>query len=454
MVNTELAKFYLEGLLSTIGNAVTIVNENGIVMHWNKSAEKMYDIKSEEIINKDIRGFFSENNLKVLNVLENEDILSHVYHRPRFDKHVLLNASPLYDDLGALIGAITIEHDMTNLLKKDNDNYSDVEIDMSEWDHAEIEESFSIIKGKSPLMLKTIQVASQAARSDATILITGESGVGKELFVQAIHQASGRRNENLIPINCGAIPSELFESELFGYEGGAYTGASKSGKIGKIELANKGTLFLDEVGELPAEMQVKLLRVLQEREVYRIGGIQPIKVDIRVIAATNQNLEDMVSNGSFRSDLYFRLNVISLEVPPLRERKEDIPELIQHHLIELAKRHNKNSLIFTPESLQVFIEYNWPGNIRELSNLVERVVVLGNKERVDYNEVLKYFPTVKTKNVSIYNTKDEHVSEKRRILNALQDTYGNKTAAAKKLGMSRGTLYKKIKQYGLFNQVK
>ena len=285
------------------------------------------------------------------------------------------------------------------------------------------------------------------------MLILGESGTGKEMFAQAIHRASYRKSKAFVPINCAAIPKELLESELFGYEGGAFTGARKEGKPGKFELANGGTIFLDEIGSMPLEMQAKLLRVLEERKFERVGGNNKIQLDARIIAATNENIEEAVKKGQFREDLYYRLNVITLDIPPLRERIDDIPILCEELLDYLAKELECQRKTIDNKTLKILKDYDWPGNVRELRNVLERGMNFshGNiilpkhlpervstnlKPSVDYDEI---YPL------------DEIVAqaEKEAIINALNKTKGNKTKAAKKLGIHRTALYKKIEKYDL-----
>ncbi len=269
--------------------------------------------------------------------------------------------------------------------------------------------------------------------------------MGKELFAEGVHQASNRRDSPFVAINCGAIPAALFESELFGYAQGAFTGAVKGGKKGKLDAAKGGTLFLDEVAEMPLELQVKLLRVLQERLYYRVGEHKAIPLDVRIVAATNRNLEEMIEAGTFREDLYYRLHVIQIHIPPLRERMEDLPELIQRFAHEFAVRYEKVVPTFDAEVMYMLMNHRWEGNIRQLRNLVERVVILTN----DAESVIHWYHLPEA-----FQRQGKHLSstvrsikdERHDIELALQKTYGNKSAAAKMLGISRATLYNKLKQ--------
>lgn len=451
----EQTIFYLQTLLEMSNDAVAVINQHGEVLFWNKGAEQTYNIQHDEIVGKKIYKFFRKEDLKVLQILETEEPVHSVYHRPRPDKHVLINSAPVYDADKRLIGALSIEQDITHTVKL-NEKLSIASSELYQLKYQfyqkQLESPFSKIKGKSALIQQPIQLAMKVAKTDATVLISGESGVGKELFAQAIHETSLRKDEPFIPINCGAIPHALFESELFGYERGAYTGAAKEGKPGKIELADGGTLFLDEIGELPLDMQVKLLRVLQENEVYRIGGTVSKRVNLRVIAATNRDLEKMVEEGAFRSDLFYRLNVVPLPLPSLRDRVEDIPELVQYFLHELAIKYQKLVSTIDSKTMDLFLQYDWPGNIRELRNIIERLIILSEGRKINFSELLACFPkkvVIGKTNVGTSLAEEKTALEKTRIEEALRKTYGNKSAAAKELGMSRASLYQKIERYGI-----
>jgi len=310
------------------------------------------------------------------------------------------------------------------------------------------------IIGRSPAMANLLETVAHVAPSEATAMITGESGTGKELIAGAIHFNSPRKNGPFVKINCAAITETLLESELFGHEKGSFTGADRR-KEGRFYQANGGSLFLDEVSEMPLTMQVKLLRVLQERELTRVGGEKVIKVDVRVIAATNKNLANLITDGLFREDLYYRLNVVSLEIPPLRERRDDIPLLAQHFLEMFAAKNRKEIKGFTPRAMDQLIRYDWPGNVRELMNAVERGVVLARAEYLDNEDLAiiqspsqhpaEILPVIDDKD---NNTTLEQV-EKDTILRTLENTSGNKSEAARSLGITRKTLHKKLKKYGV-----
>jgi DNA-binding NtrC family response regulator len=315
-------------------------------------------------------------------------------------------------------------------------------------------EKFKLI-GQSKPMEDLFRRMELVAPSRANVLITGASGTGKELVANALHEHSPRSASRFLPINCAAIPAEILESELFGHERGAFTGAA-SRRQGKFELAHHGTLFLDEVGELPLEMQVKLLRVLEEREFMRVGGSDTVKVDIRVIAATNSDLEAAVAEGRFRSDLYYRLKVVTLEVPPLRERRDDIPVLTRHFLKIFATENDREGMCFTAAALGILVGAPWPGNVRELRNLIESLVVLAPSSEIGVEQLpAEYRPadSVEDEDRAVRTlgggtlTMDE--IERRAILDALERTGGNRTQAAARLGIGLRTLQRKLKDYKL-----
>lgn len=311
--------------------------------------------------------------------------------------------------------------------------------------------SWDTIIGNSLVMQHVKMMSSKAAKTDSNVLIIGESGTGKELFAHAIHNDSKRFDGPFVKINCAAIPKDLLESELFGYEEGAFTGAKKHGKVGKFELANGGTIFLDEIGDMPLDMQVKILRVLQEKEIERIGGNRTIPIDTRIIAATNRDLKERIREGEFREDLYYRLNVINIEVPPLRKRKEDV-ELITLKLMEkLSNNLGRYVSNITVEALESLKQYNWPGNIRELENVIECAINMTDTESIEMQHLPAFMiaePSDELKDTPLVSlrTAVEEV-EKSTIHNCLKAVGYNKLKAAKILGISRTSLYEKIEKY-------
>jgi DNA-binding NtrC family response regulator len=322
---------------------------------------------------------------------------------------------------------------------------------------------FHNIVGNSKGMREVFDIAETVFENDITVLITGESGTGKELIAEAIHYNSPRRAKPFVKLNCVAIPETLLESELFGYEKGAFTGAARQ-KLGKIELANQGTLLLDEIGDMSLATQAKLLRVLQEKEVERVGGVKPIKVDVRIIASTNQDLSQLVREKCFREDLYFRLNVLPIHMPPLRERSEDIPLLVDHFISLSKAKFHKDIEGFSEDAMNLLINYAWPGNVRELENVVQRAIILAKERAIEEwslpPEIRRqrkegYFDMEKLETDLPLNDKVEMIvaeAEKKLIIQALDTVGWKREEAASLLGTSLKTLYNKMKRYGLLDQ--
>jgi DNA-binding NtrC family response regulator len=314
----------------------------------------------------------------------------------------------------------------------------------------EVDKRYRLVAGASAKLNAVISAAKRAAASKSTILLLGESGTGKELFARAIHNWSERKDRPFVAINCVGLSKELLESELFGHEKGAFTGANQL-KRGKIELANGGTVFLDEVGDISEELQTKLLRFLQEREFDRVGGNQLIRVDVRIIAATNRNLETAVKEGRFREDLYYRINVVPIVLPPLRGRKEDVPALAQFFMQRFSDESKKNFTEISQEAMEALMGYDWPGNVRELANVIERSVVLGQPPTLQIEDLSPAIVAAESDagNRSISPSYHESIDEYRRevIVNALAQTQGNRAAAARLLGLQRSYLLKLIKSF-------
>jgi transcriptional regulator with PAS, ATPase and Fis domain len=318
---------------------------------------------------------------------------------------------------------------------------------------------FASLRTLSPKMEAAVNVARKISESEVTVLIHGETGVGKEVFAKAIHNASSRKEMPFIPVNMASIPEGLFESELFGYDEGSFTGSRKGGKQGIFELANGGTLFLDEIGELPLSAQAKLLRVIQERTYRRVGGLKQYKLDVRLITATNRNLLEEMQQKRFREDLYYRLCVVPIQIPPLRERKEDLPLLISNILSELSTKYRKN-IKLSDEVIAVFQQYDWPGNVRELANVLERVITTSPQGQVELDQIpeLNLFPMFAYDSASGYAPIHEapevklnimlESTERDMITRAINDSK-SKTEAIQRLGISRKTFYAKLNKYKL-----
>jgi DNA-binding NtrC family response regulator len=312
----------------------------------------------------------------------------------------------------------------------------------------EVDKRYRLIAGKSTKMRQAIDAAKKSAASKSTVLLLGESGTGKELFARAIHNWSDRKDRPFVPINCVGLSKELLESDLFGHEKGAFTGAHQV-KKGKMEIAHGGTVFLDEVGDISAELQTKLLRFLQEREFERVGSTQPIHVDVRIIAATNRDLQSALKDGTFREDLYYRLNVVPIKLPPLRERKEDIPDLAEFFTARFVKEAKKAPMEITVPAMAKLVAYHWPGNVRELANTIERAVVLGQESRIELDDLVPIIAATDVKGPSARLSYHEAIDGHRRevIMQALSRTDGNRAAAARLLGLERSYLLKLMKSF-------
>ncbi|ADO77692.1 sigma 54-interacting transcriptional regulator [Halanaerobium praevalens] len=380
----------LDAIIESVSDGIYITDGNADTIRINSSYEKITGIKSEEVLGKNMeelveKGVFSES--VTFKVFEERAPVS-VMHEIKTGQTVLSTGHPVFNEEGEIVRVVTTARDVKELnhvkeelnkAKKLSEKYYS-ELEKLRKQQAKMED----IVVKSGEMKNVMDLAIQMGRVDSTVLITGESGVGKEVVAKAIHQSSERTSGSLIKVNCGAIPDNLLEAELFGYAEGSFTGAKKGGKPGMFELADGGSLFLDEIAELPLNLQVKLLRVLQEEEIIRVGGTKPIKIDVRIIAATNRDLAKMLKEGEFREDLFYRLNVVPIEIPPLRERKEDISQLIFKFLDDFNKKYNKNKKIDL-DTINFLESYDWPGNVRELKNLIERFVVISEKDIIDLN---------------------------------------------------------------------
>lgn len=446
----NIARSRLNTVLNTVDEAICIIDDEDAVTHWNHRAEILYNIKAEKIVGNNIEEYFS--NLMVTKVIKERGGVSSVYHQPCKDTHVLISANPV--KIGSkIVGGVSAERNITEVVQlneKLNDASSQVQELQSRINLITGRNNpFAYIRGHHQKLTQLINMAKKVAVTNATVLIIGESGTGKELFARAIHEASKRSDKPFIVVNCAAIPVNLFESEVFGYEGGSFTGANRQGKAGFFENANGGTLFLDEVAELSPGLQVKLLRVLQDNILYRVGGSKPVKIDVRIIAATNRNLEEMLVNGHFREDLYYRLNVITLNVPPLRERREDIPELVHQFAQGYSQLYGRRIARIKPEVMAVLMAYPWPGNVRELKNVIERMVILSDSEVISKEHIpdaLQQHGKLADK-AGLASVTEQ--TERELIIRTLKQTNGNRSQTARMLGIPRSTLYYKMSQLGL-----
>lgn len=449
----EILEAYFETMIKTMDASISVIDEKARVMVWTEGAERIFSLKAKETIGHPITEFFPLEMLETLKSLQSGQSLYRHQHQPREDLVVLINTNPIYLH-DKIIGAVAAETDITSQVRLNQELLNaNKKVNHLQQEMAKLSptpDPFAQIKGTSLPIRHIKSMIQKLSATQATVLITGESGVGKELFAKAVHDVREGSNAPFIAINCGAISPTLFESELFGYEKGAFSGADQKGKKGMIELARGGTLFLDEVGEMPLDMQVKLLRVLQEKKYYSVGGTKQIEADFRVLAATNKNLEELVKEGKFRQDLFYRLNVVTLKIPPLRERLEDTIELAHFFLYEFSLRYNRPIHAISQNVMQNLLQYDWPGNIRELRNAIERLVVFAT-DGIIKEEDLPYSLQGQTKQVPIelppdlFSLQEEiEAHERRVILRAIELENGNKQAAAKRLGISRATLYNKL----------
>ena len=428
-------KSTLETVLEVAYEGVAVLDEQNTITLANARFCNKVGQSKEDVIGQHINKFIpaTDNNIP-LKVLEIND------------KPCVISTMPMTEEGGAKGFVIKLYEDLDQLadvlqqlnrLNMQLDYYKDELYKANGTSY-----TISSIVSNNDIVAKIKAQILKVSRSNSTVLVIGESGTGKELFAHSIHNASGRRKEPFIKVNCSAIPSELAEAELFGYEDGAFTGARKHGKPGKFELADGGTIFLDEIGDMPLLLQGKVLRVIQEKEIERIGDVKTRKVDVRIIAATNKNLSDLVSEGKFREDLYFRINVIELKIPPLRERKADVPVLTDHFIRKYSKLFTKNVDGITDAALAALVQYDWPGNIRELENIIERMMNYVESGLINLQDIPEGIRSSKQA-VSITGQSLATI-EQEAIRAALAETQGNKSKAARLLGISRSKLYEKL----------
>ena len=446
-----------EAVLNNILNGILITDPEGYVIFFSDTYGKFLGMDPKEKIGKHCTEVIENTRMHIVA----QTGIPEINHPHRImSRDMVVQRIPIWIDgrLVAVFGQVMFENvkDVTVLANKLNLLESKVELFQKELVNLRSSRySINNIHGKSKIITELKRLALKAATVNSTVLLMGESGTGKELFAHAIHDASTRRLNSFIRINCAAIPKDLLEAELFGFEPGAFTGAKRA-KPGKFELAHHGTLFLDEISELPLEMQPKLLRILEDKEVERLGGTSITKCDFRLIAATHENLEELVEQGRFREDLYYRLNVIPLKIPPLRERKEDIHILAGHILASLAKDSGRSITKISDDVLKIFENYSWPGNIRELSNIIERTLysIEGVEDTIRVDHLPMIFQTQRERlpNVQISSWKNmREASEKEAILQALRVCNNNKQSAAQFLGIHKTALYKKIKKFNIQN---
>lgn len=474
-----------------VSDGIYLSDKRGVVIYVNKSYSRITGIQDDEIVGKHMQSILDEKYLTgeyVLLVVEssNQEIIKSTTNNKEFcitkkpiaicnmvlehkkeisvmgilgvsekGKQIIFEGKPYFNNQGELTHVLTVIIEITELTKlKEKLEY--IEEKSREYINRleslrnnQVEEE---LIGKDPSTEKIRQLINRVAKIDATVLITGETGVGKEVVAKEIYKKSNRNAGPYIKVNCAAIPENLLESEMFGYEKGSFTGALRKEKLGYFELAQGGTLLLDEIGEMPVKLQSKLLRVIQEREITRIGGTKPIRIDVRIIAATNQNIEEQIKNGTFREDLYYRLNVIPIQIPPLRERKADIAILAHKFLVKFTEKYNRNKE-FEITAIDALERYNWDGNVRELENTVERLVILGNETSINGNDIINILGknkfscnVIDNDNITLKEATD--ILEKNIIEKALRK-YKSSRKAAKVLGVTQPTILRKAKALGI-----
>lgn len=439
---------YQNAIVESMSDGLLTIDNKGFVTYINEIGAEILGVNRKEALGKHVSDLVDFKPV-ILNVLETgQGYIDKEFILPNkagVNMHFVKTAVPIRDENGNITGVVDTFRKIKRVQKMINEMVGA---------HANF--GFDSIVGSSPSIKESIRLAKIAAKSSSNVLINGESGTGKELFAHAIHKASARKDQPFITVNCAAIPRELIESELFGYEGGAFTGALKNGRPGKFELANGGTIFLDEVGDMPLDMQAKLLRVIQEKKITRIGGTNVFDIDVRIIAATNKNLLDECNQENFRRDLYYRLNVLNIVVPPLRERKGDIEEVAYSLMAKINKKLGKNVVEISDQAMKYLVDYNWPGNVRELENTIERAINLCSTKQICVKDLPLYIlkpgsgTTTDDRNGEGTQTIESiEEMERRAIAKALAVMNGNISQAANALGISRNTLYNKINKYNL-----
>lgn len=449
----KLAK--LLPILDSITDAVFIDDKDGFCIWCNKSCEELYNISIDDVRGKHVdvlerTGIFSPSVTR--RVLDEKREIT-IIHENRHGKKLLTTGMPIFDDAGKIMKIITTSRDITQLTGSNDtlditptplinvNDIHDMDLDFDETD----------IIAESLTMQNVLSLARKLATVNSTVLITGESGVGKGLIARLLHEEGNRSEGPFVTVNCGAIPENLIESELFGYVPGAFTGSRAEGKRGLFEAAQHGTIFLDEISELPLNLQVNLLRVIQEREITPVGGVDSIPIDVRIVSATNKSLRELVKQGKFREDLFYRLNVVPVNVPPLRDRPEDLLPLIHSNLLKCNEKLNENKSI-SPDALALLFKYPWPGNIRELQNIIERLTITTNGDLITEDNLPIFLKqeamTNANTNVNLSLAEAMEKAEKAILERALAD-YGSTRAMAKALQVSQPTIVRKLHKYDL-----
>ncbi|KUO77301.1 MAG: AAA family ATPase [Clostridia bacterium BRH_c25] len=458
ITNLNEMQSMLAAIFYATQDAISVVDQNGLGVMINPAYTRITGLPEKDVIGKPATVDIAEGESIHMKVIKTKKPVKGALMKVGpAHKEVLVNAAPIIVD-GELRGSVGVIHDMSEITKLSDELKNAKDIIRS----LEAKYTFEDIIGKDPLLLAAIEKARKAAEIPITVLLRGESGTGKEIFAHSIHNASERKYRKFVRVNCSAIPETLLESELFGYEEGAFTGARKGGRKGLFEEANGGTIFLDEIGEIPPGTQSKLLRVLQEREFVRVGGIKSISIDVRVITATNVDLETAIDSGRFRADLYYRLNVLPIKIPPLRMRRGDIYDLSIFFIKKFNQQYGRNVQDISQQAVQKLQGYNWPGNVRELENFIGRAIInMKINDTIIQENHLPQFERLAEKGEMpvAYNESYENMpltlediieqAEKRYIVQVIRECNNNKTKAARLMGISLRSLYYKLEKYGI-----
>jgi PAS domain S-box-containing protein len=451
-LNTEL-----EAIINFSYDGIFVTDGNGIVLRVNKAYERITGVRATEVMGKRmadlVRDGYYDRSVTLL-VLENRKVMT-IDQTVKNNKHILVTGNPIFNETGDIFRVVTNVRDVTDLnnlqqqLSKKAEETLKYQAELSHLRSLQLKEANIIYRSRE--MAFIVELAVKIASVNSTVLITGESGTGKELIAKLIHRYGKGDTKPFIKINCGAIPDNLLESELFGYEGGAFTGARKEGKPGLFELANNGTLFLDEIGEMPPALQVKLLRAIQDKTVTRVGGVQTANINVRIIAATNRNLLKMVEQGIFREDLFYRLMVIPVHIPSLRERKEDIP-LLSLFFLNKFNREFDFAKTLSPEVIDKFMDYQWPGNVRQLENVIERMIVTTQGNEITVSSLPKQIMQSPAIPKSGTKLKEAMATFEKYLLEKTLRENGSWQKAAAVLGVDRTTVFRKAVKYKLIDQ--
>ncbi len=462
---TKKLECFLDNILEIFYDGIYITDSSGKTIKVNNMYERLTGLKKEDLLGKRVTDLAKEgvfdSPLNPIVVKTGKPQTSVQVNKT--GRKVVINGYPVFDESGSVAYVVTLVRDVTILSQLKEQIASQTDLIERYHQEAQYLRTNHLRKNnnvviESPKMLHLMQLLKRIARTDTTVLLLGETGVGKDVFAKKIHEHSLRKEEPFFKINCATIPENLIESELFGYEAGAFSGASPKGKPGYFELADQGTLFLDEIGELPLPMQAKLLRVLQDQEVMRIGSTKVKKVNVRFVAATNRNLEQAVKDGSFRSDLYYRLRVAVLDIPPLRERTEEIISLLRYFLDKFNARYKKK-ITLSPEAVQIMQHYKWPGNVREMENLIQGLIVTLDKEVLEAKDLPGYLFSGDNRRENSFQVDDQVIGQQsisemvdnfeRELLERGLEKCSRVSDLAELFKVDRSTIYRKLKKYSL-----